>query len=260
MVAASAPVLGAVSRTCGWLLGGCLGASVELQAHAPPGASLRQLLTARLDDFSLSVDNAQRLLPFESFTLDGSDDLQLGWKLPALIMAPFWIIFARRLAPYLFMLLIFGPAGPRSGSLPLPTPLLPNSYPTPTQLVPSSSPPSYPTPTPLISPRSGSLSYDLLVREADLNRGVWPRVLSWVLTTITSASLPGVVLSLAESESIGDGTVIVSHATTNFSPYVTLHFPQVITRHDYDLLLFCILGRAGERAVVHLHERLGLWQ
>lgn len=166
MVAVAAPVLGAVSRTCGWLLS----ANVELRAQAPQGATLLQLLTASLDEFSLSIVNAKRLLPFESFTLDGSNDLQFGWKLPALLAAPFWLLLARRLVPYLFLLLVFGPVGPRAGEL----------------------------------------SYDLLVREHDLNRGVWPRVLSWVLTTITSASLPGVALSLAESEAIGD-TVVPGH-------------------------------------------------
>ena len=52
-------------------------------------------------------------------------------------------------------------------------------------------------------PAGGLLFFDSLVREEDLARGAWPAVLSAVLTAITRASLPALLVDLADA---ADGT------------------------------------------------------
>ena len=52
-------------------------------------------------------------------------------------------------------------------------------------------------------PTGGLLFFDSLVREKDLARGAWPAVLSAVLTAITRASLPALLVDLADA---ADGT------------------------------------------------------
>lgn len=52
-------------------------------------------------------------------------------------------------------------------------------------------------------PKGGLLFFDSLVHEEDLTRGAWPAVLSAVLTAITRASLPALLLELADA---ADGT------------------------------------------------------
>ena len=52
-------------------------------------------------------------------------------------------------------------------------------------------------------PAGGLLFFDSLVREEDLARGAWPAVLSAVLTAITRASLPALLIELADA---ADGT------------------------------------------------------
>ena len=52
-------------------------------------------------------------------------------------------------------------------------------------------------------PTAGLLFFDALVRERDLARGAWPAVLSAVLTAITRASLPALLIELADA---ADGT------------------------------------------------------
>lgn len=52
-------------------------------------------------------------------------------------------------------------------------------------------------------PQGGLLFFDSLVHEEDLTRGAWPAVLSAVLTAITRASLPALLLELADA---ADGT------------------------------------------------------
>ena len=52
-------------------------------------------------------------------------------------------------------------------------------------------------------PKGGLLFFDSLVHEEALTRGAWPAVLSAVLTAITRASLPALLLELADA---ADGT------------------------------------------------------
>ena len=98
-----------------------------------------------------------------SLTLEG-ENVQFGWKAPALLLAPFWLLIAPRLLPLLLAAWLAAPAGPTTGLL----------------------------------------FFDALVRERDLARGAWPAVLSAVLTAITRASLPALLIELADS---ADGTV-----------------------------------------------------
>lgn len=122
-----------------------------------------------------------------SLTIEG-ESVQLGWKLPALLLAPLWyerapvwcssstvvlcgyhvhavgrLILAPRLLPLLLAAWLAAPSGPKGGLL----------------------------------------FFDSLVHEEDLTRGAWPAVLSAVLTAITRASLPALLLELADA---ADGT------------------------------------------------------
>ena len=54
-------------------------------------------------------------------------------------------------------------------------------------------------------PKGGLLFFDSLVHEEALTRGAWPAVLSAVLTAITRASLPALLLELADA---ADGTAV----------------------------------------------------
>ena len=84
--------------------------------------------------------------------------MQLGWKAPALLLAPLWLVLAPRMLPLLLAAWLAAPAGPAAGML----------------------------------------FFDALVRERDLARGAWPAVLSTVLTAITRASLPALLIELAD--------------------------------------------------------------
>mmetsp|Transcript_18657 Transcript_18657/g.56334 ORF Transcript_18657/g.56334 Transcript_18657/m.56334 type:complete len:269 (+) Transcript_18657:1-807(+) len=141
-----------------------LGARVQLEAtlpHVGPLAFPLSVLTGRLASFSLCAREAGGPLPFETLSLEG-EHLQLGWKLPALLGAPFWLFFVRERAPVIFlvMLLLVGPPGPKGGQL----------------------------------------RFDFLVRESHLRAGAWPTILSVVLSTITRASLPALLVGLQTAE------------------------------------------------------------
>ena len=85
------------------LIGLLLGARVDLVVQPPtPSTALEMaaaLATGRIDQLSITATGnpeAWSLLPFGSFTLEG-EALQLGWKIPALMCAPAWLLVARPL-------------------------------------------------------------------------------------------------------------------------------------------------------------------
>mmetsp|Transcript_17766 Transcript_17766/g.42231 ORF Transcript_17766/g.42231 Transcript_17766/m.42231 type:complete len:302 (-) Transcript_17766:91-996(-) len=150
-------LLRSVSAVLSLLLGG----KASIVARPPADAPLA-LLSARCEEFSFSITEGRRILPFNSLTIEG-ESVQLGWKAPALLLAPLWLILAPRLLPLLLTTWLAAPSGPTGGLL----------------------------------------FFDSLVREKDLARGAWPAVLSAVLTAITRASLPALLIELADA---ADGT------------------------------------------------------
>jgi len=153
-----------------------LGGHVELTARPPTGAPPRAIAVSTCDEFSLSVTDASRILPFESLTLEGRD-VALGWKLPALLLAPLWLVFARRLVPMLLIVMLASPARSR-----------------------------------------GVLSFDTVVREHHLARGVWPAVMSAILSSITRASLPALLVEAAASDGVADPASGLAPASSRLPP------------------------------------------
>lgn len=148
-----------VLRSVASLLGLIIGGQVELALRPARRASGSPwFVTTRCDEFALTVTEARHLLPVESFSLEG-ERVQLGWKWPALLLAPLWLLLAPKLLPVLLCLWLTAPGGPKAGSL----------------------------------------EFDAVVREADFGRGLWPAVWSDVLSTITRSSLPALLVDLAES-------------------------------------------------------------
>ena len=141
-------------------LGLLLGAQVRLIAR-PSAMKPQALLTGSCDQFSLTVSDGRRVLPMESFSVESRSPVQLGWKAPALLITPIWVLLAPHLLPVLMVVWLGFPGGPQSGAL----------------------------------------DFDALIRERDLNerRGAWPALLSAVLTAIARASLPALLLDHAEA-------------------------------------------------------------
>ena len=138
------------------LLSVLLGGQVSLVAR-PVAREPLAIATAQCEHFALTVTEPRRLLPLESFTLEG-ERVQLGWKPLALLLAPLWLLVAPALLPMLLGVWLVAPGGPRAGTL----------------------------------------AFDALEREADFARGAWPAVLSAVLSTITRATLPALLVDAAE--------------------------------------------------------------
>jgi hypothetical protein len=163
------------------------------------------LLTAQMDSVSVTASIARRgPLPFESLTLEG-DNVQCGWKLPALLSAPFCVLLLRQPSTLLALalLLLIGPPGPKGGLL----------------------------------------RFDFLVRDSDLQSGVWPTLFSAVLSSITRSSLPALFVGLQTCAAKHVRTCVVhtgcSHCSTChshrvFIPSITAHtvFP---TCHSHAL-------------------------
>lgn len=148
-----------VLRSVASLVGLIIGGQVELALRPARRANQKPwFLTTRCDEFSLTVTEARHLLPVESFSLEG-ERVQLGWKWPALLLAPLWLLLAPKLLPVLLCLWLGAPGGPKAGTL----------------------------------------EFDAVVRETDFGRGLWPAVWSDVLSTITRSSLPALLVELAET-------------------------------------------------------------
>lgn len=148
-----------VLKSVASLLGLIIGGQVELALRPARRASgTPWLVTMRCDEFALTVTEARHLLPVESFSLEG-EHVQLGWKGPALLLAPLWLLLAPKLLPVLLCLWLAAPGGPKAGSL----------------------------------------EFDAVVRESSFGRGLWPVVWSNVLSTITRSSLPALLVDLAET-------------------------------------------------------------
>lgn len=158
-------LLPTVARGYASLFGLIFGARVDLVTVVPPaGLNAPQTAAAlaggQVDSLAIAWTGqpGRGLLPLGSFTLEG-EALEFGWKAPALTLAPLWLIFARQAIPYLAVILLVLPAGPRSGNL----------------------------------------AFDALVPQEALNRGAWPSILSSVLSTITRSSLPAMLMGNADA-------------------------------------------------------------
>ena len=139
------------------LAGLLIGARVDVQISAASRTPLAPLGFGRLD-FQLTAtptDSDRVLLPLQAATLSGRD-VELGWKAPALLLAPLWLAFAR---PMLLPLLLL--AWVR----------LPNTG-------------------------SGALEWEAFATSDQLNRGLWRWMLGLVLDGIGRSSLPGARPSL----------------------------------------------------------------
>jgi len=118
------PACCVIAGALGLLLGGRVAIDATLadgrEFGAGPLGRPLALITAQLASISIVATDARRgPLPFESLALEG-ENLQLGWKLPALLAAPFWLILLRQRAPLLIVLLVLllaGPPGPKGGEL-----------------------------------------------------------------------------------------------------------------------------------------------
>jgi len=125
--AAEMVLLRSISAVLSLLLGG----KVSLVAR-PPAAAPLALLSARCEEFSLSITEGRRILPFKcaapvkprtremkcagcllrrpslatslrsSLTIEG-ESVQLGWKAPALLLAPLWYETTPREGPSLVL-------------------------------------------------------------------------------------------------------------------------------------------------------------
>ena len=160
MVAAN--LYAALGNAYGGALSLLCGTRVTVDATAPllPNgvlSALPALATGRLAQLSVSAEGAGGLIPFSSASLSGHG-VQLGWKIPALLLIPGWTLLAPALLPLLLALWLALPSGPTSGSL----------------------------------------SFDVLLRSVDLNRrraNVWRWLLGLVLNGIAASSLPGLLSS-----------------------------------------------------------------
>lgn len=127
------------------------------------------LATARLSSFSMEASDANGLIPFASASLSSRAPLTLGWKCPALLLVPVWLVVAPRLLPLLLGLWLALPAGPQEGAI----------------------------------------DFDVVVTQRCLRRrGLWRWLLGGVLTTIARSSLPALLAGeLVASYGVGDASV-----------------------------------------------------
>ena len=142
-----------VAGACGGLLGILFNARVDVAVEPESKAPLlSSLLTCQLRSVAVSVVDANGLVPFASVAVTG-DNVQLGWKVPAAMLIPAWILFAPRLLPMLLAMWL----------------LLPNRR------------------------TSGVLKFDVSIRSKDMNRRVWRWLLGGVLSSIAHSSLTGML-------------------------------------------------------------------
>ena len=148
------------SKAYGGILSILLGTDCEVRATAPPlslPSAIASVATAKLSSLSVLAEDAGGVAPFGSASISGND-VQLGWKIPALLLIPVWLLLAPGLLPVLTAFWFLGPKGPTKGCL----------------------------------------DFDLLLRSSDLNRrrNVWRWILSAVLNGIAASSLPGLLASI----------------------------------------------------------------
>ena len=142
------------------LVGLLIGSRVELEvapAVHPASLGFGRLETLRLTATTTapSSEPSGAPLPLEAFSLSG-EDVVLGWKPLALLLAPAWAIFAR---PTLLPLLLFA-------WIKLP------------------------------GMGRGELEWEMYVNSQSLERGLWRWMLGLVLDGIGRTSLPGVLATL----------------------------------------------------------------
>mmetsp|Transcript_35455 Transcript_35455/g.93057 ORF Transcript_35455/g.93057 Transcript_35455/m.93057 type:complete len:326 (-) Transcript_35455:234-1211(-) len=139
-----------VAGACGGFLGILLNAKVDVNVVPESKAPLlSSLLTSRFQSISFSAVDANGLVPFSSAAITGNN-VQLGWKFPAVMLIPAWVILAPRFLPLLLAMWM----------------LLPSR------------------------PTSGVLKFDVSVRSKDMNRRIWRWLLGGVLSSIAHSSLP----------------------------------------------------------------------
>lgn len=140
------------------IIGLLIGSRVDVHVSAPK-APFAPLGFGTIDELRLtataSAEARRALLPLQSYSLTGRD-VVLGWKAPALLLAPLWIIFARpTLLPVLLLAYL----------------KLPNTG-------------------------RGELEFEGFASAAQLNAGLWRVLLGLVLDGIGRSSLPGLLASL----------------------------------------------------------------
>ena len=145
-------VLSSYARVIGLLIG------ARVDVDVTPASPLARLGIGRIDNLRLAaVPEDRRAVPFpmQVASVSGSD-VTLGWKAPALLLAPFWAVFARpTLLPFLLLAWLY----------------LPNSG-------------------------RGSLEWECYIRSGSLERGAWRWMLGLVLDGIGRSSLPGMLATI----------------------------------------------------------------
>lgn len=146
--------------TAARLLGLAIGARVDVQLAPAKNALFAPLGFGTLSNIELTAttnsDARWSPLPMDSASLYGSD-VALGWKAPALLLAPLWMLTLR--PPTLLLLLIAWLRVPNWNG-------------------------------------RGNLQYEFYANSRQLNRGLWRWLLGLVLDGIGRTSLPGVLATL----------------------------------------------------------------
>ena len=140
------------------LIGILIGSRVRVEVSSAADAPLAQFGFGKLTALRLTAETSARsgsLLPVNAAVLSASE-VALGWKAPALLLAPFWVVFAR---PLLLPLLLLAWAR------------LPNNG-------------------------QGMVEWDLSVDARSLNGGLWRVMLGMVLDDIGKTSLPGMLATI----------------------------------------------------------------
>ena len=104
-------VVPAFARILGLLIGARVDVRVEPLATAPFGPlGFGRLASVRLEAEAVPSGrgSAAAILPIQSASLSG-EDVQLGWKLPALLLTPLWMVFSPRLLPVLLVIYLQAP-------------------------------------------------------------------------------------------------------------------------------------------------------
>ena len=95
-------LVSAAARVIGLLIG----ARVNVQVASAPKSPFAPLGFGTIDELQLTAsgnfDARRCLLPLQAYSLTGRD-VELGWKAPALALAPLWIIFRPTLLPLLLL-------------------------------------------------------------------------------------------------------------------------------------------------------------
>ena len=113
MVASS--IYSLLGNAYGTYLSVLLRAKVSVTATPPviksPIAALSAITTGKLKSLSVSAEGAAGLAPFASASIVGNA-IQLGWKIPALLLVPGWLILYPSLLPWLLFMWLLLPSGP----------------------------------------------------------------------------------------------------------------------------------------------------